>query len=120
MYAWIALAVFVIFCVFYARSKVNISVEPFASGEGPKDVNDKLEARVSELKDSLNMATYSSTYSDQLIIYDDWVGLNMIDLLNSIKMVEPLDKVIERVRMFNDLSEMKRNLNLAMTFVDKA
>lgn len=120
MYAWIALAVFVFVCVVYARSRVNISVEPFASGETPKDVNDKLEARVSELKDSLNMATYNDTYSDQLIIYDGWAGLSMIEVLNSIKMAQPVDKMIDRVRVFNDLCEFKRNLNLAMTFVDKA
>ena len=120
MYAWIALAVVVLFCVLYARSRVHISVEPFGPGASPKDVNDKLAARVSELKDSLNMATYSSDYSDMLITYDDWVGLTMIEVLNSDTMAQPVDKVIERVRIFNDLCDFKRNLNLAMTFVDKA
>jgi hypothetical protein len=120
MYAWIALAVVVFFCFLYARSKVNISVEPFAAGETPKDVNDKLAARVSELKDSLNMATYNDAYSDMLITYDDWVGLSMIEVLNSTKMAQPADKMIDRVRIFNDLCDFKRNLNLAMTFVDKA
>lgn len=120
MYAWaIGIVVFLFVCVLYANSKVNIKVEPFGQGN-PKDNLGKLTAQVTNLKDTLNVATYNGTYSDMLLELDEWAGLNMIDLINSDKMAQPLDKMIDRVRMFNDVCEFKRNLNLAMTYVDKA
>lgn len=120
MYTWaIGVAVFILFCVIYARSRVNISVEPFTQGN-PKENLDKLTKQVTNLKDTLNVTTYNGTYSDMLLQLDEWAGLNMIDLINSTNMGDPLDKNIERVRMFNDVCDFKKNLNAAMTYVDKA
>ena len=120
MYAWaIGAALFILFCVVYARSHVTIKVEPFTQGN-PKDNLEKLNKRVTELKDSLNVATYNDKYSDILLELDEWAGLNMLDLVNSDKMALPIDQMIDRVRTFNDVCEFKRNLNVAMTFVDKS
>ena len=119
MYAWAIVAAVLIGCVLYANSRVHIKVEPFGQGN-PKDNLGKITTQVTSLKDTLNVATYHDTYSDILLELDEWAGLNMIDLINSDKMAEPLDKMIDRVRMFNDVCEFKRNLNLAMTFVDKS
>lgn len=120
MYEWAICAVlFILLCVVYARSQVTISVEPFTQGN-PKDNLDKIAAQVTHLKDTLNVATYNDKYSDILLALDEWAGLNMLDLVNSDKMAQPIDKMIDRIRMFNDVCEFKRNLNVAMTFVDKA
>ena len=120
MYAWIAIAVVLLFCVLYAKSRVNISVEPFGQGSNPKEMNEKLAKVITDLKDSVNVVTYKSDLEDLLINFDAWAGHNMINVLAADKMLEPIEKSIEQVREFNDLCEFKRNLNLAMTFVDKA
>ena len=120
MYAWIAIAAVLLFCVLYAKSRVNMSVEPFGQGSNPKELNEKLTKILADLKDNVNVGSNKSDLEDLLIKYDDWTGFNMIKVLASDKMLEPVDKSIEQVRVFNDLCEFKKNLNIAMSFVDKA
>lgn len=120
MYAWLALAAFVLICVLYAKSKVNISVEPFTQGANPKETNDKLTTKNTDLKDGNNLVTNNDAFQDLLLNLDEWAGQTMMSLVNSSKFAEPIDKCIDQVRYFNDVCEFKRNLNLAMTFLDKA
>lgn len=120
MYAWLAVAAILLICFLYAKSKVNISVEPFTTCPNPKETNDKLTAKISDLKDCNNLVTNNDAYQDLLLNLDEWAGQTMMSVLNSSKMAEPIDKCIDQVRVFNDVCEFKRNLNLAMTFLDKA
>jgi hypothetical protein len=124
MYWAIGIALVLLFCLLYAKSKVNIKVEPLENPMNKKnnaeEAEELLKKRVSDLRDSLNMGTYKDSYSDILLALDEWAGLNMMDIIKSPKMNDPLDKSIEQVRMFNDICDFKRNLNLAMTFVDKS
>jgi len=119
MYAWLAFAVLLLFCVLYAKSRVNISVEPFGQSKNPKEMNLALAKVITELKDGNNLATYKNDYEDLLLNYDIWAGHTLMKILVADKMIQSVDKSIEQVRVFNDVCEFKRNLNLAMTFVDK-
>ena len=124
MYWAIGIALVLLFCVLYAKSKVNIKVEPMdnpiTKKNNAKEADELIKKRVSELRDSLNLGTYKDSYSDILLELDEWAGLNMMDIIKSSKMADSLDKSIDQVRMFNDVCDFKRNLNLAMTFVDKS
>jgi len=114
----IAIVVLVLVSLLWARSRARISIEPFESGKTPKDVASKIDSEASALKDKLNISTYRASYEDMLVNMDEWANLCLLDLANGAD--GSTKTMLQVARDFNELCTFKTNLNVAMTFLDKA
>ncbi len=120
MWANIALTVLVVVVlasVLWTRNKVNIRVEPFESGSTPKDVASKVDVATKTLAGRVDVKTYRNSYEETIMSLDDAADLTMIDLLTTADGTQK--GMLKLAQEFNSIADFKRNLNAAMTFLDK-
>ena len=120
MWANIALTVLVVVVVvsvLWTRNKVNIRVEPFESGSTPKDVASKVDVASKTLAGKVDVKTYRASYEETIMSLDDLADLTMVDMLNTADGTQK--GMLKLAQDFNTIADFKRNLNTAMTFVDK-
>jgi hypothetical protein len=119
MWQVIMVVLFVLTCVAWMNYH-KYKLEPFTSGNTPKDLTTKIKNMNTELFDILNVTTYRSSYEDMILELETWANHSMLNLLAQGKIgKDTVDKSIESIRMFNDLHTFKKNLNDTMAVVDK-
>ena len=119
---WETIGLVVLFVILvslvYARQRVNIRVEPFASGETPKDVAAAIQSASSTLRDELNIGTYRENYEDMLTALEDWADNMMLTILNGF--TDDRTKMMPNVNDFNAMYQFKQNVSSLMAVVDKS
>ena len=114
------LILFILTCVAW-MNYTKYKLEPFTSGNTPKDLAAKIKNMNTEIADILNTTTYRSSYEDMILEVETWAENNMLNLLAQGKIgVDTVDKSIDSIRMFNDLHTFKKNLNDTMAVLDKS
>jgi len=114
------LVLFILTCVAWMNYKKN-KLEPFSSGNTPKDLATKIKSMNTEISDLLNTTTYRSSYEDMILEVETWADNSMLNILAQGKIgVDTVDKSIDSIRMFNDLHTFKKNLNDTMAVLDKS
>jgi hypothetical protein len=114
----VVVLVILLISLIYARQRVNIKVEPFASGETPKDVAANIQSAASALRDELNIGTYRESYEDMVTALEEWSDNMMLTILNGFN--EDRTKMMPSVNDFNAIYQFKQNLGNLMAFVDKS
>ena len=109
----ISILAFLTVCVLWTR----YSKEGFTSGKTPKDLVSKVKDSNNELNDTLNIATYRSSYEDMITELETWADNSMLNLLAQGKI--GMDDSSDAIRLFNDLAMFKKNIIDLMNVLDQ-
>ena len=91
--------------------------EGFTSGKTPKDTSVKIQATNTALTDTLNLATYRTSYESMVNDLEKWTDQSMLNLLAEGKI--GTDKPNEDIKLFNDLALFKKNITEFMDTLHK-
>ena len=117
---WSTLVIILLFvlmaAVLWTRDRVKIKVEALEnkSSVSPKEAVIKVEKMVNAVKGPLNLPDNHDTIQDIILQYDTWVGYQMLQILS-----DP-DNIVKNLDQFNNLTNFKANLNVALGVLDKA
>lgn len=95
------------------------SKEGFTSGNTPKDTSTKIQASNTSLKDTLNIATYRTSYESMITDLEKWADNSMLNVIAQGKIGTDTNTSTESVRLFNDLALFKKNVNDFMDVLHK-
>jgi hypothetical protein len=91
--------------------------EGFTSGKTPKDTAVKIQAANTALSDTLNIATYRTSYESMVNDLEKWTDQSMLNVLAEGKI--GTDKPTEDIKLFNDLALFKKNITEFMDTLHK-
>ena len=91
--------------------------EGFTSGKTPKDTAFKIQAANTALSDTLNIATYRTSYESMVNDLEKWTDQSMLNVLAEGKI--GTDKPTEDIKLFNDLALFKKNITEFMDTLHK-
>lgn len=91
--------------------------EGFTSGKTPKDTSVKIQATNTALSDTLNIATYRTSYESMVNDLEKWADQSMLNVLAEGKI--GTDKPTEDIKLFNDLALFKKNITEFMDTLHK-
>jgi len=91
--------------------------EGFTSGKTPKDTSAKIQATNAALADTLNIATYRTSYESMVSDLEKWADQSMLNVLAQGNI--GTDKPTDDIKLFNDLALFKKNVTEFMDTLHK-
>jgi len=91
--------------------------EGFTSGKTPKDTSTKIQSTNAALADTLNIATYRTSYETMVSDLEKWADQSMLNVLAQGNI--GTDKPTDDIKLFNDLALFKKNVTEFMDTLHK-
>ena len=93
------------------------SKEGFTSGKTPKDTSVKIQSTNTAFADTLNIATYRTSYESMVNDLEKWADHSMLNVLAQGSI--GTDNSTDGIKLFNDLALFKKNINDFMDVLNK-